>query len=154
MLYLLCKSSFPIRLIPFTSSKPSSYSDQSHCKPSHQPASPHTQQTKQLNTYSAAPFNGGSTIFTPFFTPGSTFAAPRCTPGPTRANPRFHRGPHFAACAASRSSAPGTKKRRGAAEAVPATPTRRPVERVTERALGIMIAIACRVFDWTNWWRR
>lgn len=69
---------------------------------------------------------------------GSTFAAWRCTEGVIRANPRFHRGPHFAACAANRSSAPGMKKRSGAAEAMPAPLTSTPVERVMVRALGIM----------------
>jgi hypothetical protein len=92
-------------------------------------------------TYSAALFKGGSTAFTPFLTPGSTLTAPLCTTGVIRANPRFHRGPHFAACAAKRSSAPGMKKRRGEAVATPAAPTMMPVERVKVRGLGIMIAV-------------
>jgi hypothetical protein len=77
---------------------------------------------------------------TPFLTPGSTLTAPRCTTGDIRANPRFHRGPHFAACAAKRSSAPGMKKRRGEAVAMAPAPTMTPVERVKARACGIMIA--------------
>jgi hypothetical protein len=52
-------------------------------------------------------------------------------------NPRFHRGPHFAAWAARRSSAPGRKKRRGAAEAVTATPPMMPLERAKDRAAGM-----------------
>jgi hypothetical protein len=98
----------------------------------------HTQRVMKV-TYRAALFKGGSTTFTPFLTPGSTLTALLCTTGDIRANPRFHRGPHFAACAAKRSSAPGMKKRRGEAVATPAAPTMTPVERVKVRALGIMI---------------
>lgn len=50
--------------------------------------------------------------------------------------PLFHRGPHLAACAASRSSAPGRKKRSGAADAVTATPPMTPLERAKDRAAG------------------
>ena len=53
------------------------------------------------------------------------------------AKPLFHRGPHLAACAAKRSSKPGTKMRRGAAEAVTAAVPIRPLRLVKERAAGI-----------------
>lgn len=93
-----------------------------------------------INTYKAALFKGGSMTCTLFFTPGSTLLAPCNTRLSKCSNPRFHLGPHFAACIEIRSSAPGRKNRSGAAEAVPARPTMRPVERVVERACGSMIA--------------
>ena len=90
----------------------------------------HSTKGSIMSTYRAALFNGGSITFVAFFMPGSTRVCALCTAGDTRANPRFHRGPHFAACAAKRSSAPGMKKRRGEAVAKAPAPTMTPVERV------------------------
>jgi hypothetical protein len=47
----------------------------------------------------------------------------------------------LAACAARRSSKPGTKKRRGAAEATPAEEMRRPVLRVKVRGAGTIVTV-------------
>ena len=94
------------------------------------------QQTIHVLTHIAALFKGGSTAFTPFCMRGSILAAPLSNLGVVCAKPLFHLGPHFAACAASRSSAPGRKNRRGTAEAVTATPPTTPLERVKDRAAG------------------
>jgi len=98
-------------------------------------------------TYCAALFKGGSTNLTPFCSRGSTLAAWRSIAGVKYEKPLFHRGPHFAACAANRSSKPGSNMRRGAAEAVTATAPMAPWEREKARAFGmrVMFVIVARL---------
>jgi hypothetical protein len=66
--------------------------------------------------------------------------------------PLFHRGPHFAACAANRSSKPGSSMRRGAAEAVTATAPMAPCEREKARAFGmrVMFVMVVRLRGFVN----
>jgi len=90
-------------------------------------------------TYKAAFLKGGSTLWTPLSSFGSILLAVLSTLGAMCEKPLFHRGPHFDAWAASRSSNPGMNMRSGEAEAVPATATKSPLERVIERPAGNMI---------------